>query len=241
MNLTIDIGNTFTKLAIFDNNQIVYSNWEIKNLDLELVAVREKYPLIEKSIILSVKTVKLHILDIVYKHYPKTQILSHKSSLDFKIGYKTPETLGTDRIAAVAGAKACFPNKTVLIIDIGTAITYDIVVEGENYLGGNISPGIDLRFKALHNFTSKLPLVNKEHTSENLMIGLDTKSAIYNGVIFGMKSEIDEYINQAKKHYKNLEVIITGGDSIFFQKLLKNNCFTNKNLIFVGLNYILQL
>jgi type III pantothenate kinase len=241
MNLTIDIGNTFTKIGIFKDNQLIFTKWDCKNLEQELLKVKSNYPEIKSVIVLSVKIVEKQILDIIRKHIQKPIVLDYKTKLDFKINYSTPETLGTDRIAAVAGARFLYPNKSILVIDIGTAITYDILENGENYLGGNISPGMDMRFTALNKFTNKLPLVDRNEKPKSTFIGDSTKSAIYNGIVVGIKNEIDSYIKQTSDLYPNLVTVLTGGDSIFFEKLLKNECFTNKNLIFVGLNHIANI
>ncbi len=152
--------------------------------------------------------------------------------------YKTPETLGKDRIAAAVGGFDLYPDTNLLIIDAGTAITYDIVNDKHQFLGGNISPGIEMRFKALHQFTGKLPLVKQQNFGK--LYGTSTEEAIRAGVQNGVVFEIDKAIDTFKEFYKNLKVIITGGDAEFFDKKLKNSFFVNFNLTALGLNRILE-
>ncbi|HKL32104.1 MAG TPA: type III pantothenate kinase, partial [Tangfeifania sp.] len=152
--------------------------------------------------------------------------------------YQTKDTLGKDRIAAVVGAFDLYPNTNVLVIDAGTAITFDIINEQGQYLGGNISPGLEMRFKALNKFTGRLPLVRK-NDFDNLY-GRTTEEAILAGVQHGIVFETDKAIETFKEFYNNLKVIITGGDAIFFDKKLKNSFFVHFNLTALGLNRILE-
>ena len=136
------------------------------------------------------------------------------------------------------GANNIFPDTNVLVIDLGTAITFDLVNNKNQYLGGTISPGLNLRFKALNQFTDQLPLLEKREKFD--IIGNDTHSAIISGVQTGIKFEIEGYIHQLQNDYDRLKTILTGGDAIFFDKMLKNTIFVNLNLNFVGLNIILE-
>jgi type III pantothenate kinase len=164
--------------------------------------------------------------------------LSHSTPLPFKNLYRTPENLGKDRIAAAAGAFAAFPDTHTLIIDMGTAITFDILTSAGNYLGGNISPGLAMRFRALHAFTSRLPQLEKDEFSDDP--GTDTRSAIISGVQKGILYEIQGYIEHFSKLYPGLKVILTGGDGDFFAKPLKSPIFVIPNLVLCGLNFILD-
>ena len=165
-------------------------------------------------------------------------IYIHISTSIFSIEYKTPETLGIARLAAVAGATALFPSENLLIIDAGTAITYEIITESNIYLGGNISPGMQMRFKALNQYTSRLPLCDPQVTDN--WIGKITQEAIVNGVIQGIVNEMEGYDSLMKKEFSKYKVIITGGDADFFAKKLKNPIFVNLNLVLNGLNRILE-
>ena len=151
--------------------------------------------------------------------------------------YETPETLGVDRIALVSGAVKKFPNKNILIIDAGTCITFDFVNDKTVYFGGAISPGIEMRYKSLHAFTSKLPILEKNYPQN--FIGKNTIESINSGIVNGVTQEIKGVINQYKKKYTDLTVVLTGGDINFLAKQLKSSIFAHQNFLLEGLNEIL--
>jgi type III pantothenate kinase len=152
--------------------------------------------------------------------------------------YATPSTLGIDRIALVAASVNGFPDKNVLIIDAGTCITFDFITNKNQYLGGAISPGIRMRYKALQNQTANLPLL-ETNMPENI-IGDSTASSIHSGVINGVLNEIDGNIEAYKSNYEDFTTILTGGDANFLSKQLKSSIFANSNFLLEGLNFILQ-
>lgn len=158
-------------------------------------------------------------------------------SLPFKNLYGTPETLGADRVAAVAGAFALFPRKNCLVIDTGTCITYDFLDFDGNYQGGGISPGLQMRFRALNQFTAKLPLVEKVDETE--LIGTDTRHSILSGVLHGTVAEVEGIITKYRQKHGELQVIMCGGDTKFFESKLKEHIFAVANLVLIGLNRIL--
>lgn len=239
MILTIDIGNTFTKVALFDKQELVYSNWNVPLFaESWLENFQQQYPQIESVMVLSVQGIPAGLETQLKSWFTKVEILTHEFDFPFKVAYHSKESLGTDRLAAVAGAQSLFPCQDLLVLDIGTAITFDVLTATGQYLGGNISLGMDMRFEALHRFTSKLPLVDRELTEQHPKIGKTTHSAIYNGVVLGIQHELDAYINLTRERYPKLRTVLTGGDAPFFEKRLKNKCITNKNLIFVGLNFL---
>ena len=143
-----------------------------------------------------------------------------------------------DRIAGIVGAYSVFPGENVLVIDAGTAITYDLLNRKGDYLGGNISPGLNMRYKALHFYTGKLPLL--QSAEDPPFIGEDTNSAIHAGVQNGLVMEMQAYINRLEEEYKNIKIILTGGDANFFDRKLKNPIFVFSNLLSIGLNFILN-
>ncbi|HCY00229.1 MAG TPA: pantothenate kinase, partial [Bacteroidales bacterium] len=163
---------------------------------------------------------------------------SSEVSIPLKNRYKTPATLGTDRLALAVAASSIYPNSNLLIIDSGSAITYDIVTEHGEYIGGAISPGIEMRFKALNAYTVKLPLLAIDNNFP--LIGTTTKESMLSGVLNGALNEVDGYIQDVSKDYSTLKVVFTGGNANFFDKKLKNTIFVHPNLLIFGLNRILN-
>jgi len=236
MNLTLDIGNSNTKLAVFEEKTKVLFAM-LNTFDREGFEKIISDFVFDKAIISSVRVTPEFVIDILFSQNVFTHILSYKSKLPFEIQYKTPETLGSDRIANLAGAFNLFPNENILVIDAGTAITYDFLINGV-YKGGNISPGINTRLKALHNFTNKLPLVSANENFDSP--GQTTRDAILSGVINGTIYEIKEYICTFKKKYKNNKIILTGGNSEYINAKLNNQAVRVFDLVNEGLNYILE-
>ena len=236
MNLIIDIGNTSTKLALYEDWKKL-SVSSINELSCEELEKELSGFKIKKAIISSVRKLPPFITDLFFTNIPYIHVLSHKSRLPFRIEYETPETLGTDRIAAVAGAFNLFPRSEVLIIDAGTAITYDFISAGI-YKGGNISPGLTMRFKALNKFTGKLPLVSP---ADNFVIpGRNTVEAILAGVITGVTYEINEYIRTFEKMNTEFKILLTGGDSRFLKDKFNYQLTYMPDIVIDGLNYILE-
>jgi len=164
-------------------------------------------------------------------------LLDEKTPVPFKSKYQTPSTLGNDRKANIAGAMKLFPGKDVLVIDVGTCLKTDFINEAGEYLGGSISPGLEMRFKSLKHFTARLPLVTYESFDE--LTGNSTKNSILSGVINGMMMEIEGFIEKYDLKYSNLSVILTGGDTYVFDKNLKISIFVAPYLSLSGLNEIL--
>ena len=235
MNLIIDVGNTRTKLALFEKNslqKLIIATHEDSNKSIK--------SLIKKNNINNVIVSSVGYPDIIntslFKNSNRFISLNHSTSIPFKNNYKSPKTLGVDRIALVAAAAAQYPKKEVLIIDAGTCITYDILNKKNEYLGGAISPGVNSRFRSLHDYTANLPLLEIDTFT---LIGKDTNSAILSGVLNGVIQEISGIIDQYLKKYPNLTVVLTGGDSKFLAKKLKSSIFAIPNFLLEGLNSIL--
>jgi type III pantothenate kinase len=224
MNLILDIGNTSTKLALFDNGKKLKVA-RINDLTCEELEKTFSGLDIQKAIVSSVRDLPPFITDLISANIPYVHLLSYKSKLPFKIDYETPETLGTDRIAGVAGAFSLFPGSEFLVIDAGTAITYDFLSEGI-YRGGNISPGLNLRIRALHEFTGKP--------------GRNTADAILAGVITGVTYEINEYIRTFEKKSTDFKILLTGGDSGFLKDKINYEFTYMPDIVIDGLNYILD-
>ena len=238
MNLVIDVGNTFVKLAVFNEEEIVFNkSIEVGNIRESIILLKKKYKQIENAIISSVGELDSEDVDYIHSHF-RLLVLSAKTKLPFLNTYKTPNTLGVDRIALVSASVNQFPKSNTLIIDAGTCITYDFVTKENEYLGGAISPGIRMRYKSLNNLTAKLPLLKTE--APNSIIGRSTNESIHSGVVNGVLNEIDGVITDYKLKFSDLTVILTGGDSKFLSKQLKSSIFANSNFLLKGLNDILQ-
>ena len=210
----------------------------MKALVEHIDALKEIYKPIERAIVSSVG--KLPETDLIYlKESFNLVELNSKTTIPFVNLYATPHTLGLDRIALVAASVKQFPYSNTLIIDAGTCITYDFVNANNEYLGGAISPGISMRYRALHNLTANLPLLNKEVPKS--LTGDSTANSIHSGVVNGVLNEIDGNIETYRKKYSNLTVILTGGDANFLSEQLKSSIFANSNILLEGLNYILQI
>ncbi len=238
MNLVIDIGNTRTKFSVINRGEVMITvpvdEFKPEHIDV----LKQEHPDLNKVILSSTKSYS-EILKVALKNNFEQFIeLDANTPLPIENCYETKETLGKDRIAAAVGAVDLYPDSNVLIIDAGTAITYDFVNDKKQYLGGNISPGIAMRYNALHQFTGKLPLV--EPKEYNKLYGTNTENAIRAGVQNGVVFEVDRTIDAFKEFYNNLKVIITGGNAEFFDNKLKNSFFVHFNLLALGLNRILD-
>ena len=238
MNLIIDVGNTFVKLAVFNEDNLVYKDViKASQLLSKVKKIIKDHPLINKAIISSVGKIKDTLIQKIHSNVDLL-VLDSSVNLPFKNSYKTPTTLGADRIALVSASTINYQNKNVLVIDAGTCITYDFISAENNYLGGSISPGIGLRYQSLHNLTANLPLLNIKQPKN--IIGSNTQESIHSGVVNGVLKEIQGVIQEYKQEYKELTVILTGGDAEFLSKQLKSSIFANSNFLLEGLNHILE-
>ncbi|MDR0996008.1 MAG: type III pantothenate kinase [Tannerella sp.] len=239
MNLLIEQGNSATKLAVCEGDHPMLVEAHKRFSPLELEPLFARYGL-TRGILSSVVGINEEMADWLRQRLPFFLILEADTPLPppLRIGYRTPVTLGKDRLAAVAGAIAQQPGRDILVIDAGTAITYDLVEASGFYRGGNISPGMSTRFRALHQFTSALPLV--EAAPAPPLLGDSTLSAIQAGVAQGIRYEMDGYIRELRESYPDLFIFLTGGHSFYFENKLKNATFADANLVLKGLNRILE-
>jgi len=237
LNLIIDQGNTLTKYALFDNGSII-THLTHRDIDEETLLQLTNSQPITKAILSSVRSSGVDDFDILRKIVPSSHYFNERTKLPFINEYNTPQTQGKDRLAAVAGGITLWPGANMLVIDAGTAITFELIENGQYYKGGNISPGMALRFKSLNEFTSQLPLCSPD-AAVNL-IGQTTNTAIIAGVQNSIAFEIDGYISELSQRYDSLKVAITGGDAEFFAGKLKNTIFVHQNLVLIGLNRILE-
>ncbi len=235
--LIIDQGNTYAKVYVYQNDEC------IEKLSFENLLIPELTPFfkqhkIENCIISSVQMIDDGIINYL-ESQTKTIVFNQLSKLPIKIKYETPHTLGLDRIASSCGAMFLYPKQNCLVIDAGTCITYDFIDEYANYLGGAISPGMQMRFQALNTFTAKLPLVKIDNGQPNL-IGNTTTNSIKSGVFYGLINEVDGFINQYLQQYPSMRCLLCGGDTTFFDSHLKNSIFAHPDLVAIGLHTILK-
>lgn len=231
----IDAGNTSLKAALFQNNTLI----EVTKIDYKSEDFWKRLHSFKNQQLILSSVVELQLEQQLIEFLTPTIVLSYKTPVPIDVSsYQTINTLGVDRLAnAVAGAY--FAKEThALIIDVGTCVKYDLVNAKKEYLGGIISPGIAMRFKAMHTFTGKLPLI--EQVKPVNLIGDSTNSCMTSGVLNGLLSEIEGVIDKFEQKFENLTIFLTGGDRKMFDKALKNTIFVNENLTLWGLYLILK-
>ena len=238
MILAVDVGNTRIKAAVFEGNTLLESFVFLKTaLEKSIKNILDKYKNTTHLVVASVSDVEKQAFSS-FKDAVNIHFVSQTDSFPFVNGYETPQTLGIDRMVLAAGATLQYPNQNRLVIDAGTCVTYDFIDENDNYLGGAISPGLRLRYESLHHFTAKLPLLTLEKPKR--FIGKSTSESIHSGVVNGLVFEIEGYIAEIKGQYSKFIIILTGGDSVFLAKRLKNTIFANSNFLLESLNQTFQ-
>ena len=247
MLLAVDVGNTKIKVAVFEGSNLVERiDFYGSELQKQIEFTLNKYQKISDLVVASVGNITKEAF-LAFEKQLKIHFITHNSSFPFHNKYETPHSLGIDRMVLASGAVLNFPKQNRLVIDAGTSITYDFIDENDNYLGGAISPGIRLRYESLHHFTAKLPLLTLDLFKENLksidehdFIGNSTSSAIHSGVLNGVQNEIEGFITQYQRVYPKFIIILTGGDTEFLAKRLKNTIFANSNFLLESLNQTFQ-
>lgn len=237
MQLVIDIGNSKIKIAVFDGDDALEYFVQPKLVYKKFEDIFKKYPQISKCIMCSVSD-DIEALKGLLEQHLKITVFNHNTQLPITNTYATPKTLGYDRLAGAVGAYSLHKGKNVLVIDSGTCITYNFISSKGEYMGGAISPGLDMRFNALNHYTAKLPLVEFEENPP--LTGTNTKYSILSGVINGMAFEMDGFIDAYAAQYKGLQVVLTGGNAHRFEHALKNRIFVHPNLVLLGLKKILD-
>jgi type III pantothenate kinase len=234
MNLVIDSGNSRIKAALFGPTGLVLKE-SFGNLnELKIFMDQQQYV---HLLVSSVSYSPAEILNLAHNRGKKL-ILNHQLALPIQLNYATPHTLGVDRIAATCGAYEIFPNQNCLVIDAGTCINIEFIDATGIYQGGSISPGINMRFKAMHTFTQSLPLLHAE--TEAVLIGNSTETCLQSGVLNGVLAEVEGLIEKYQQQYKSLQVILCGGDYPLFENKLKHAIFVAPDLVLTGLNRILR-
>ena len=238
MNLVVDIGNNFFKLGIFENSNLIFSFFDKNDkFDVEIEKIISSYSKITSALISNVSSIKIN--DILNKLNIKIYELDSTFIFPFKLNYKTPESLGNDRLALAAAATILFPNSNNLVIDAGTCITIDFIDNNNHFIGGSISPGVKMRYDSLNHYTANLPLLKNENNFN--YPGDSTNASIHAGIIGGVSNEINGFIKQINSRNDKVNVILTGGDAKILSKTLKITIFANQNFILEGLNSILNL
>jgi len=243
MNLCIDQGNSRTKVAIFDADGKVVNDWMFRSKDFHAADVEKIFKFnsnITSSIISSVINIDPSVVNTLNRLSKHFVLFDSTTQIPIANHYATPNTLGQDRMAAAVGACELLPDKNLLVIDIGSAVTYDYVSATDGFMGGNIAPGLKMRLRALRYFTGKLP---KVETTENELIPLfgdNTRDAMAAGVINGLCFEIKGYMQELKERIGDFSVVLTGGNANYFRSRLPNNIVFERRLVLIGLNRILN-
>lgn len=236
MQLVIDIGNTRIKAAVFDQKELKQYDVFLTFDQLLNSSLFQEFPISSAIICTVVNDLEKDIAKLGKK--VNVLLFTAQTPVPLQNMYKTAATLGSDRLAGAIGGNTLFPSKNILVVDAGTCIKYNFVNDKNQYLGGAISPGLDMRFKAMNTFTSRLPLLHADPGFGKL-IGTSTEESILSGVQTAVVLEVDGMINAYREEYPDLQVLFTGGDVNFFEKRLKNSIFADQFLILRGLNEIL--
>lgn len=237
MNLAIDIGNTRTKAGVFKDGELLHTQHWPTGEAPDFFGLATNHG--AKNIILSSVAVDLSVEALAkLSSRGHALVLQAATPIPIKNSYLSPETLGKDRLAAAIGAYALFPGQACLVVDAGSCLTYDFLDGQGNYLGGNIAPGIQMRLRAMHAFTARLPEVGAGPSED--WIGQDTAAALRNGAQQGAVLEIEGYRQRAQDRFGELRLLLTGGDASYLATQLKSELFVNEHLVLIGLNKILE-
>lgn len=226
-----DFGNTRLKYAVFNGRELQYEKVLLDDGSGTILQLMESISP-QKTILSSVIEHNKEIENVMKTH-SRFHLLSNTTKLPFTAPVAKPETIGADRLALCAAAVEFFPGKHNLVIGLGTCITYNFIDKYSQFLGGGISPGMEMRLKSLRDYTAKLPLVKADWNFP--LVGYDTRTNITSGIILGMAKEIDGIIDAYSERYENFNVLLTGGDSPYFAQLMKNKIFADPQLIYKGL------
>ena len=237
MNLVVDFGNTLVKLAVFDKGELVAQRCMERLHPSVLEELLSEWP-VRRAVVASTRGEVDDVAAMLRRRVDYLLEFTSQTSVPIGNAYLTPETLGRDRLAAAVGATVLYPGENVLIVDFGTAVTIDLVTADNTFRGGCISPGVTMRFRALHDYTAALPLCGP--AEDERLQGLATEDAVRLGVMNSLTFEIEGYIARMREKIDDLCVIFTGGDAKYFAKRIKNTIFANCNLVFCGLDRILE-
>ncbi len=241
MNLIVDIGNTRTKIAFFENNELV-EKAILENGTLGELSAATAGLAIDGAILSATGLDTEGVENFLNQHYPFVRF-DHTTPIPIKNKYKTPETLGKDRLAAVIAAKMMFPKDNCLVIDAGTCLTYNFVTANNMFIGGNITPGLTMRLKAMHHFTAKLPEIERHTEGVEFMdiLGTTTETAVRIGAQVGVLAEVEGFVARFIRNFGKIKVVLTGGDGEFLMKhVVLSERYFERHLVLEGLNQILN-
>jgi len=236
VNLVLDFGNTYKKIAVVSDKKIVYLTSKRQVEVNDIIEIEKKYEI--KNTILSSVVNDTEAVERYLEEKYKFVKLSEKTKIPIQNAYETKNTLGSDRLACAMAACELFSNENVLILQVGTCITSDFITKEGIYLGGSISPGMTMRFKALYSFSAKLPLI--KYCRNHSVLGISTKTSILSGVFYGITAECNYLIDYYKENYGNIKIILTGGDAKKIEHAIKSEIIVLKNFVILGLNAILH-
>lgn len=234
-NIVIDIGNTRTKLGVFEQGQLIARFDALSEQLLSDMGITAEDRILVSSVGHGLEEARRLLTGWDYLEFDRSV------SIPLQLDYETPETLGLDRIAAAVGATVLFPESALLVMDMGSCITADLVTADGRYQGGVISPGIRMRFKAMHAFTEKLPSI--EWSAERVQTplpGRSTRQCMESGVLKGVQFELEGYISHYTAIHPGLKVVMTGGDAQYFENIINTPIFTEDSLVLIGLNRVLE-
>lgn len=238
LNLIVDIGNTRAKFALMEGEKVLACRCVESFRLSEIAELLGTCPPVTRAVVSSTRGDAAEVAEAIRTLGLDCLEFTPHTPVPIANAYHTPETLGRDRLAAAVGAAALFPHENLLIVDCGTALTVDLVTADGTFRGGFISPGLRMRFRALHDYTARLPLCSP--SEERRPLGVTTESAITQGVMEGLHYEIEGHIARISAEFPGLRTIFTGGDAKYFVKRIKNTIFADQNLVLYGLNRILE-
>ena len=241
MNLVVDIGNTRTKIAFFEENELV-EKAIIETGALGELSAAISGQAIDGAILSATGSDTEGVENFLKNHCPFVRF-DHTTPIPIKNKYATPETLGKDRLAAVVAAKTLFPKDNCLVIDAGTCLTYNFVTANSLFIGGNITPGLTMRLKAMHHFTARLPEIERNTEGVDFMqiIGTSTETALRTGAQVGILAEVEGFVARFMRNFGKIKVVLTGGDGEFIMKhVILSERYFERHLVLQGLNQILN-
>ena len=240
MNLCVDQGNSRTKIALFREDGKLVKAFLYKAFhSADIERLFSLYPVTD-AIISSVATIEPAVVNAMHRLSERFILFDHNTPVPIKNDYDTPQTLGQDRLAAAIGANCLCPDENLLIIDAGSAITYDFVGEDNVYLGGNIAPGVKMRLTSLHQMTQKLPLVEVEENQLIPLFGKNTSDAVATGVLRGIIYEVKGYMRSLEERAGHFKTFLTGGNAPYIYNNLRRELRYEKHLVLIGLNRVLE-